>query len=144
MTPDVDQPTTANLAQLFHDEFRDSFPTVTRCALCPRKPVIHRGTALEGREAARAHRQTFHPEIRTPKRPQRMRTMGEQSRERQRDGKVTPEIAARCVELRAAGFSWANIAGRYWAELGYASKASGTVAIKRAVARAAVYERRAA
>ena len=41
-----------------HAEWRDRQQITTRCALCR---MLHRGTAADGREWARAHREGRHP-----------------------------------------------------------------------------------
>jgi hypothetical protein len=115
-------------------EAREQAPTVTRCALCANL-VIHEGTFAEGRQAALEHRRRRHPEIRERVKRQRSRTFREQSKAVVRDGKITPEITAKAISLRSAGFSWASIAERYWEDLGYVSKTSCSTSIARSVER---------
>lgn len=57
-------------------EWEDAQPTVTRCVLCP--AWSFEGTALEGREAAAAHRLAVHPEL--VGKPRRKRSSGFEAR----------------------------------------------------------------
>jgi hypothetical protein len=114
-------------------EIREQAQTVTRCGLCAGR-VIHEGTFAEGRVAALEHRRERHPEVKE-RRAKRMRSFREQSRMVVRNGKITPEITAKAVTLRSAGFTWADIAGRYWTDLGYGSKTACSTSLQRSVAR---------
>ena len=48
----------------YFEAMRDGRQTVTRCCVPPcRGGVLHVGTAAEGREAARLHREERHPDV---------------------------------------------------------------------------------
>lgn len=70
-------------------DWRDTQQVTTRCAACRR---VHRGTAAEGREWARAHREERHPElanrprVRMTAKAQRAKAMRDSEWKRERFG----------------------------------------------------------
>lgn len=66
----------ASEMQLLFDSMRDARPTVTRCVACG---WTHEGTAADGREAAKLHREEAHPDLAVRR---RHRLTPEQQRDR--------------------------------------------------------------